>query len=164
MIAGIDTWQAGARVVTIHVARTTTVPPERVMAALTDFSDHRFEIFANLDRNHFKIHQVGPAAAEVTEGASILGGIWERIRYDWSQPGTVRLQSLESNAFTPDSSWLYQLDQDGTGGTRVNLTVRRIPRGSKGRVLVTLLRVLGAKALGDDLARTLRAIEAEPAA
>jgi hypothetical protein len=155
-------WQAGAQVVTIRVARSTTVPPERVLAALTDFSDHRFEIFANLDRNHFKIHQVGPASAEVTEGASLLGGIWERIRYDWSQPGVVRLQCLDSNAFSTDSSWLYRLDQQGTGGTSVDLTVRRIPRGIKGALLVALLQVLGRKALGDDLARTLRAIEAAP--
>jgi hypothetical protein len=149
-------------VVTIHVTRTTTVPPERVTAALTDFSGHRFEIFANLDRRHFSVHRVEPTSAEVTEGANVLGGIWERIRYDWSQPGVIRLQSLDSNAFTPESSWLYRLDQDGTGGTRVDLTITRIPRGLKGRALVSLLRVLGAKALGDDLAKTLRAIEAAP--
>jgi Polyketide cyclase / dehydrase and lipid transport len=153
-------WRRPEPVVTIHVVRTATVPPERVLAALTDFSDRRFEIFGNLDRDRFKIHQVGAASAEVTEGASLLGGIWERIRYDWSQPGVVRLQSLESNAFTPDSSWLYQLEPDGAGGTRVDLEVRRVPHGVKGRLLVALLRVLGARALGDDLARTLRAIEA----
>jgi len=149
-------------VVTIHVTRTTTAPPERVTAALTDFSGHRFEIFANLDRRHFSVHQAGPTSAEVTEGASFLGGIWERIRYDWAEPGVIRLQCLDSNAFTPESSWLYRLDRDGTGGTRVDLTITRIPRGIKGRVLVSMLRVLGTKALGDDLARTLRAIEAAP--
>jgi hypothetical protein len=115
------------------------------MAALTDFSDRRCEIFANLDRRQFKVHTVDPTSAEVTEGASFLG-IWERIRYDWSEPGVVRLTSLESNTFASGSDWVYRLDEDGNGGTRVDLTVTRVPGSLQGH----------------DLAKALRAVEAAP--
>jgi hypothetical protein len=143
----------------MHITRESSVPPERVRTALTDFSEHRFDIFANLDRRHFEVHRLDDTSAEVTEGAGFLGGIWERIRYDWSEPAVVRLTCLDSNSFTTGSDWEYRLQPTGDGGTRVDLTVRRLPRGIKGGVLVTLLRVAGTRVLGADLAKTLRALE-----
>jgi hypothetical protein len=151
-------------VVHIHITRSTSVAPEGVAAALTDFSERRFQIFANLDRSRFEVHRVEGTSAEVTEGASMLGGIWERIRYDWSEAGVIRLESLDSNTFARGSDWRYRLSPDGSGGTRVDLAVDRIPRGIKGAVVVTLLRLFGRKFLGDDLAKTLGAVESAQAA
>ena len=69
----------------------TSASPERVIAALTDFSPRRFELWPNVDRSYFKLGPVGEQSAEVTEGSPVFGGVWERGRYDWSRPGTVRI-------------------------------------------------------------------------
>ena len=46
----------------------TTVSPERVIRALTDFSPRRFELWPNVERQYFKVESSGDASAEVTEG------------------------------------------------------------------------------------------------
>src|SRR6266516_4071660 len=137
--------------VTIHTHAETTVPADRVVAALTDFTDHRFALFGNLDRRHFQVHQAGDTWAEVTEGASFAGGIWERSRYDWSKPGVVRLDLVDSNAFAPGSYWEYGIHPDSHGHTAVDLTVHRIPRTLKARLLLTLLTLFGKRVFRTDL-------------
>ncbi|HEX9343675.1 MAG TPA: SRPBCC family protein [Actinomycetota bacterium] len=144
--------------VTIHTHAETTVPADRVVAALTDFSDHRFELFANLDRRYFQLHDSGPTWAEVTEGSPFAGGIWERTRYDWSKPGTVRLDLVDSNAFAPGSSWEYRVHPETHGHTQVSLTVHRVPRTLKARLLATMLTIFGERVFRSDLAKTLQTI------
>ena len=43
--------------VNIHLVRDTQLPPERIIGALTDFSGRRLELFPNLDRQYFTVHQ-----------------------------------------------------------------------------------------------------------
>ena len=83
----------------VHIHAETPVPPERILAALTDFTDRRFDYWPNLDQRLYQVHATGDTWAEVTEGAAFAGGIWERGRYDWSTPGVVRLEVTDSNAF-----------------------------------------------------------------
>src|SRR6516225_9802289 len=90
--------------VNIHLVRDTQLPPERIIGALTDFSGRRLELFPTLARQYFTVHETGDTHAEATEGSSFAGGIWERARYDWSEPGTVTLTVVESNAFAPGST------------------------------------------------------------
>jgi hypothetical protein len=80
---------------------TSGVAPERFIGALTDFSPKRAEIWPNIDEQHLKVHEVGDDWADVTEGSSLAGGVWERNRYDWSTPGTVRVETTESNTWRP---------------------------------------------------------------
>ena len=82
---------------------TSGVSPDRFIAALTDFSPKRAEIWPNIDAEHLKVHEVGGDWADVTEGSSLAGGVWERNRYDWSTPGTVRVETTESNTWRPGS-------------------------------------------------------------
>src|SRR5438067_11261109 len=69
----------------VHVRAQGAVPPERFVAALTDFGPGREEIWGNSDPQHFVVHDQGATWAEVTEG-SATGGVWQRLRYDWSVP------------------------------------------------------------------------------
>jgi len=131
--------------VNIHLVRDTPLAPERVIGALTDFSDRRLELFANLDRQHFTVHQSGDTHAEVTEGSAFAGGIWERALYDWSEPGTVTLTVVESNAFAPGSTWRYRIEPQPGGGSRVELTVHRVPDTAKARLLAIPMALFGAK-------------------
>lgn len=84
----------------VSVDKDTTLPAQAVIGALTDFSDRRIELWPNIDRKYYKVHDVARTSAEVTEGSR---GVWERTRYDWSEPGKVRIQVQDSNAFRPGS-------------------------------------------------------------
>ena len=54
------------------------------------------------------MHDRGDTWADVTEGTD-AGGIWQRYRYDWSDPQLVKLTVTDSNAFGPGSYWEYRL-------------------------------------------------------
>src|SRR2546421_369724 len=104
----------------------TQLQPAAVMAVLTDFGPRRAEIWPNIDSRHFKVHDRGPAWAEVTEGSSIAGGIWERERYSWDEKaGTVAVKTVDSNTWGPGSRWDYRLRARASGGTLLEVTVHR---------------------------------------
>ena len=66
---------------TFHFHQTTTLTPEEYVAGLTDFGPGRAKLFGNSADEYLKVHSRDGAEADVTEGS---GGIWERLRYDWS--------------------------------------------------------------------------------
>ena len=67
---------------TISCTAATSVAPERVIDALTDFGPERPERWPNLDRRFYELHELRATSADVTEGSAFAGGIWERARYD----------------------------------------------------------------------------------
>jgi hypothetical protein len=144
---------------TIHVSQSTDLEPDRVVAALTDFSDARPSIWPTLAPKYYEVHARGQDWAEVTEGAEFAGGVWERGRYDWSQPGVVRFDVSSSNAFAAGSSWVYRVRPDGTGSV-VDLIVERRGATAKGRVLALLMRLGGRRAFAADLRKALAGLDA----
>jgi hypothetical protein len=137
---------------------TSGVAPERFIGALTDFSPKRAEIWPNIDEQHLKVHEVGDDWADVTEGSSLAGGVWERNRYDWSTPGTVRVETTESNTWRPGSSWLYKVEPKGAG-SRIHVTVDRRPATLRGRLVAVLLVLAGRTALRRATEQVLRKLE-----
>jgi hypothetical protein len=137
---------------------TTGVPPERFVAALTDFSPARADLWPNIDTQHLKVHDVGADWADVTEGSSLAGGVWERNRYDWSTPGTVRVETTESNTWRPGSFWLYRVEPAGTG-SHIRVTVDRLPATLRGRLVAVLLVLAGRPALRRATEQVLRKLE-----
>jgi hypothetical protein len=138
----------------------TTASPERVIGALTDFSPKRFELWPNVDRKYFKLESSGETFAEVTEGSSVFGGVWERGRYDWSRPGTVRIDVKDSNTFKPGSYWIYEVTPTPGGGSHVHMEFDRQPRNLKGVLVSTALDLFGQKMFSKLLGETLRRLEA----
>jgi hypothetical protein len=134
----------------------TQLAPEAFVGALTDFSDARLELWPNIDRSYFRVHQVAATSAEVTEGSK---GIWERTRYDWSSPGTVRIEVLDSNTFRPGSYWHYTVRQRPEGGSHIHVDVRRDGRNARGFLVAGLLRLAGRRIIGGFLAETIRRLE-----
>jgi hypothetical protein len=134
------------------------VSPDRFIAALTDFSPARADIWPNIDAQHLKVHEVGPDSADVTEGSSLAGGVWERNRYDWSTPDTVRVETIESNTWRPGSSWLYRVTPTGTG-SHIHVTVDRRPASLKGRLIAVLLVLGGRRVLRQATEQVLRKLE-----
>jgi hypothetical protein len=137
---------------------TTGVSPDRFIAALTDFSPARAEIWPNIDAQHLKVHEVGADWADVTEGSSLAGGVWERNRYDWSTAGTVRVETTESNTWRPGSFWLYQVEPADTG-SHIQVTVDRRPANLRGRLLAALLAIAGRRALRGATEQVLRKLD-----
>jgi hypothetical protein len=134
----------------------TTVPAQTVLDAFTDFSEGRVALWPNIDRKYYEVHDVGRTSAEVTEGSR---GVWERTHYDWSQPGTVRIEVKDSNAFRPGSWWRYTVQPRPEGGSHVHLEFDRRPRNSRGLLLSALLMVFGKRIFGSFLEETLRRLE-----
>jgi polyketide cyclase/dehydrase/lipid transport protein len=142
---------------------TSPTPPEVFLRALTDFSPRRPELWPNLSPKLYQVHSVGPTEAEVTEGSAAFGGVWERTRYDWSEPGVVLIEVEDSNAFAPGSWWRYQVEPVGSG-SRVRFQFDRRPKNLKGRLVSFLLAFGGKRVFTRSLEETLRRLGTPAAA
>ena len=90
----------------VHVVDTTPVAPERVLEAAIDFSPRRAELWPDVHVEYLEVHERGETFAEVTEGNPwAIGYVWERLRYDWSQPGVVQGVVIASDLFKPGITW-----------------------------------------------------------
>ena len=141
---------------------TSSTPPEVFLRALTDFSPRRPELWPNLSPKFYRVHSVGPTEAEVTEGSSAFGGVWERARYDWSEPGVVLIEVEDSNAFAAGSWWRYQVEPVGSG-SKVRFQFDRRPKNLKGQLVSALLGVAGKRVFTKSLEETLRRLGAAAA-
>ena len=137
---------------TVH----TSLSPKDVMTVLTDFGPDRASRWPNIDEAHFEVHETGPDWAEVTEGTA-MG--WERERYSWDAgAGTIAIETLDSNLWATGSGWHYQLTPAG-GGTDAVVTLTRVPKSITGRLLATLIPVVGGRTLGKQLGSVFRKAE-----
>lgn len=142
----------------VHFRVRTELEPAAVLAALTDFGPGRAEAWANVDLGFFDVHDAGPGWADVTEGSSVAGGVWERLRYDWADGDRLSAVTVDSNAWAPGSRWDYRLTTRAGGGTEVDVRVLRIGRGLKGRLLGLFIAAFGARRLRGDMERALTRI------
>ena len=137
---------------TVH----TTLSPSEVLAVITDFGPQRSRWWPNVDDAHFRVHAQGPGWAEVTEGTA-MG--WERERYSWdAASGIVTIDTLESNLWGPGSGWRYEL-VPAADGTDLRVTLTRLASSFKGKILATLIPIVGPQALGRQFQTVLRKAE-----
>ena len=126
---------------TVH----TSLSPRQVMGLFTDFGSDRASRWPNVDDAHFKVHDLGSDWAEVTEG-NALG--WERERYaSDAAAGTITIDTLDSNLWAPGSGWRYEL-KPASGGTDVQVTLTRVAKSFRGRLVGALIPIAGARTLG----------------
>ena len=142
---------------TIHFDQKTTLTPEQYIAGLTDFGPGRSKVFSNSADDYLKVHQVGSAEAEVTEGS---GGVWERLHYDWSNPDRVVLTTTDSNVWGGASGYTYTFGRSSDGATDVNVVIVRQGKNAKGRLLALVLGSVGKGVLKKSFVNSVRAIEA----
>src|SRR6516165_4397944 len=62
----------------------TAVPPERVMAMLTNFSPNRPVVWPMLAPELYEVYRLDADSAYVKEGSTFPRRIWERDDYEWS--------------------------------------------------------------------------------
>ena len=141
----------------IHLHQTTTLTPEQYIAGLTDFGPGRSKLFGNSADEYLKVHRLGHTDADVTEGS---GGIWERLRYDWSDPNHVILTTTDSNLWGGASGHSYNFTRNSDGTTNIDVDVVREGKNLKGKVLGLVLRTIGKSVLEKAFANSVKAIEA----
>ena len=142
---------------TVRIRQRTTIPLNRLVAALIDFGPGRAEIFGGRHERWVRVNVRGDTWTDVTEGSS--GASWERLRCDWSDFDVVRLTTIDSNMWRPDGGWVYSLASRADGGTDIDLVVVRRGLRMRGRLRAALMIVTGRRAFRRDLRRSLRAIE-----
>jgi hypothetical protein len=145
---------------TIHLHQTTTLTPEQYIAGLTDFGPGRAKLFSNSADDYMKVHELGRTQADVTEGS---GGIWERLRYDWSDPQHVVLTTTDSNTWGGGSGYSYTFTKRPDGMTDIDLDIVREGKNLKGQFLAFVLGTVGKGVLEKGFVGSVKAIEARNA-
>jgi hypothetical protein len=128
-------------VTTVEMDVDTKLPVERVIAALTDFTPRRTEIWKGLSKQYYEVYSVGDTWAEVREGNVKPIRTWAKERYDWSQPGKVVWTVNESNFCEPGSFVSADVTPGPDGGSHVHLTWSRVPSNFKGRFAATMIKM-----------------------
>jgi hypothetical protein len=146
---------------TIHLHQTTTLTPEQYVAGLTDFGPGRAKLFGNSADQYLKVHDRKRSRADVTEGS---GGIWERLRYDWSDPDRVVLTTTDSNLWGGASGHTYTFTRQPDGTTDIDVDVVRDGKNLKGWMLAIVLATIGRGVLNTAFENSVKAIEARNAA
>jgi len=124
----------------------TVATPEQVLAALIDFTDRRPNIWPGLSKQAYEVFEVGETTAVIREGND-RPKVWARERYDWSTPGRVRWEVIESNFCNPGSYVQATFAAREQGGSHVEIEWNRTPSTGAGRVMVAVMKVFGATIL-----------------
>ncbi|HEY3923623.1 MAG TPA: hypothetical protein VGL75_03615 [Acidothermaceae bacterium] len=148
---------------TITVTERTTATPAQFLDALIDFRPDRSKIWTNSKPEFLVVHDRGDTWADFTEGSKAGGAVWERLRYDWSNPTDIVLTTTDSNTWGPGSGHRYTLTPTPDGATSVRTVIVRNGINFKGRLIGALLVVLGTTFIRKNFRATLRAIEARSA-
>lgn len=146
----------------VHVVAESSAPAERVLTAARDFSARRATLWRDVDVEHLEVHDSGETWADVTEGNPWpIGLVWERLRYDWSEPGAIKGRVIESNIFKPGSTWEIHAAPLESGGSRVEIVAVRHLRGVKGWLLLPFFPLgLARRDVAEYLRRFLAEVEA----
>ena len=115
---------------------TTSVPPERLLAAATDFSERRPVLWPNINRKLYRVFSIGDHTADVEEGTA---PVHHRYRYEWTDDGTVRATTIDSSVMTTGSIWELQLRPRPGSGSTVHIHVEmgfKGPMGALGKLMM----------------------------
>jgi hypothetical protein len=115
-------------------------PPEKVMAAMIDFSDRRPEIWPNLSAKIYQAHSVGENTADVTEGTDVPGGrVWERVTYEWTD-AVVKSAITEGNLFQTGGTFEFRVEPQGSG-SRIHFSIDRKAKTFIARLVGVFMQV-----------------------
>ena len=139
----------------------TTVPAADVAKALIDFGPSRSRIWKETSHPQvYAVHRLSATSAEVTEGVPFA---WSRERYDWSEPGRIVLDQLDSNVAKPGGRIEYTITPTA-GGCIISCDRRRdFRRSPRGLLAGTVMRLVGAALLRHQFDVSLRRLSSASA-
>jgi hypothetical protein len=135
----------------------SSASPEEVIAALTDFTDRRPDVWPGLNPEMYRVYEVGDTWADVQEGNN--NSIWARERYDWSTPGTVRWTVQESSFSAPGDFVEAVVMPSRDGGSRIGVTWFRRGKTLPAKLVVGLISLLGGLPVKWSIEAGLRRVE-----
>ena len=132
-------------------------PPAKVIGAMVDFSERRPEIWPNLTARLYRVHELGPRTADVTEGTALAGAdIWERVTYEWTD-SVVRGVITDGRIFEPGGTFEFRVEPHGAG-SRISNDYHRRSKTVLGRCLGAMLQISG----GAPIKRSFRQVYGKP--
>jgi Polyketide cyclase / dehydrase and lipid transport len=135
----------------------TSIPPDGVLAAITDFTDRRPDIWPGLDRTSYRVEALGDTWADVREGSG--GLIWVDEHYDWSQPGSVTWTARDSGFCRAGGMVRADLDPLPGDGTRVRVTWDGTGKNPAIQALLGITAALGRMPMRGSWEAALRRLE-----
>jgi len=143
----------------IEIEMESAVPPERIIGALTDFTERRPERWPGLNPKEYRVYAVGDTWADVREGNG--GSIWAREHYDWSKPGNVTW-TVEESGFSKAGSYVsVDATRRADGGSRIHLVWNRQPSSLVGRLVMALIAVTGGRSVRASMLAGIKRLETE---
>jgi hypothetical protein len=138
------------------------LPPERILDALTDFTETRPDQWAGLARELYEVYEVGPTSAIVKEGTKgPPKTVWAREAYDWSTPGTVSWIVQESN-FAEPGYGVTATVTPSNGGSTVHVSWERVGTTFGSRLLITMLAARNGAMIKKFVQKSFDSIPKEP--
>lgn len=123
----------------------TTATPEQVVELMTDFSPNRPHRWPASSVDAFEAYRVGDTDADIREGQD-LPKLWAKWHYDWSEPNSVILSIVESDALeTGGFMSLTATPRDG--GSAVHGVWQQTSKNARGLLAVTMMRFIGSRSL-----------------
>ncbi|MGH3357925.1 MAG: hypothetical protein ACRDO7_03920 [Nocardioidaceae bacterium] len=121
----------------------TTASPEQARAAFIDFGPRRLEIWgSSLSPKKYELREHGDDWAVVKEGSTGFR-IWVLLRYDWSEPGTVRWTLIDSGHCRRGTGCIT-ISPGPDGGSHLEVEIAHFgPRGVTGAPTLLLQGLLG---------------------
>jgi len=126
------------------------VPPGRMMAAATDFSERRPELWPNISGDFWKLHDHGPDWAEATEGSP---AVWARERYEWSDNRVVGT-TQDSNVWQSGGTWTLTVEPRDGDQSHIRVVLDRRWKG-KGWLFSVPVALFGQQMFKRNLQKTL---------
>jgi hypothetical protein len=149
---------------TVELDLETAVPPERVRAALLDFSPRRPEIWPGIEPSLYEVYTVGETTADIREGSRMPGmSVWAVERYDWSDPKVITWTVVESNFCTPGSYVSAAIAPRAGGGSRIHVVWSRTPTTFGARIVTLLIRASRGAMVAASFRRGMRILERDAA-
>ena len=146
----------------IEMESWSTLAPDQVVAALTDFSDRRPQMWTGITPSYYEVYSVGETSARVREGTKQGPvDVWAIENYDWSTPGFVSWTVEESNFCTPGSYVRATITPRGEGGSHIHCEWERTPTRLSSRLIFLMLKATGGKAIASSMRKGLSNYERE---
>ncbi|WP_369257066.1 SRPBCC family protein [Geodermatophilus amargosae] len=120
----------------------TRATPEQVLAAFTDVSDRRLEVWSRtLDPAKYEVRERGEGWAVVREGSAGVR-LWVLLRYEWPTPDRVTWTLLDSDHCDRGAGEL-RITPRADGGSHVDVTMRHSGgRGLRGKAVLLVQGLL----------------------
>ena len=140
----------------------TSLSPDKVLSMLIDFSADRPQVWPGLYKGAYKVYVLGDHSSEVREG-SRAPKVWAREHYDWSRPGVVRWEVVDSNFCQVGGSVQVTVMADSPAGSRLVVEWDRSPKGVVGLMSALIVHATRGRPLRRSLELGLRKAEAKVA-